>query len=635
MKHTASYIILLTFTLLLSNSASADSTQLQEIEIQGPSDWEILVIDQSTSSPNGNETFSDGDFVTLSVLVTNTGSQSINGSWKLESLSNGVWNSPTGQNATWIGNDDQISEITLGPLKEGTMTFRFEIKLDGSTINISQTREIIVYPNPVLFSSAGDSIIAITGEPANIGDTITASILVKNEGISEGTVVLTLYDANSTMMLSGEPVMISPGSSREVSVDFNFSSYGVKQFHWKINSDLGGVSPDLTGSHLITILQQQQVKLGLSSSDWSASNGLDIGYWISLTDGPERKAQVSISEFESGVSKELQKFTITLSQGVRELNIQISNPSLELDRIRISVSPLSWTSNQIPDLDVQLISPQPIIEISSCAQNPANLDFSDTLVITCTISNEGNSNSMPGEVSLSRVSDGYIFTDSGLSIAQINIGEFKQISLTVQNWQDEGTTALQVKFSSDISTATGSIAVQANQRPSDGFEVPFDPTAALLGAVSGLVLMMVILAFWRVATERTPDTERKGPDSASRIEKRRERDNIEASCPTCSQRLSIPGDHVGRVRCPACSNSFEVGVKEKIKVNDEAPRIEENSEKENLEKSAEVSSTSDTDILPCPSCDQLLKVPLGKRPVMSRCPACRCEFMALGGDLDV
>ena len=84
--------------------------------------------------------------------------------------------------------------MTLGPLAEGTMKFRFEIKLDGSTINISQTREIIVYPNPVLFSSAGDSIIAITGEPANIGDTITASILVKNEGISEGSVVLTLYD---------------------------------------------------------------------------------------------------------------------------------------------------------------------------------------------------------------------------------------------------------------------------------------------------------------------------------------------------------------------------------------------------------------------------------------------------------
>ncbi|DAC43402.1 MAG TPA: hypothetical protein HA315_03515, partial [Candidatus Thalassarchaeaceae archaeon] len=82
MKHTASYIILLSLTLLLSNSASADSTQLQEIEIQDPSDWEILVIDQSTSSPNGNETFSDGDFVRLSVLVSNTGSEVINGSWE-------------------------------------------------------------------------------------------------------------------------------------------------------------------------------------------------------------------------------------------------------------------------------------------------------------------------------------------------------------------------------------------------------------------------------------------------------------------------------------------------------------------------------------------------------------------------
>ncbi len=634
MKHTASYIILLSLTLLLSNSASADSTQLQEIEIQDPSDWEILVIDQSTSSPNGNETFSDGDFVRLSVLVSNTGSEVINGSWELKLLSNGVWNSSMVQNETWDVNDDQISEITLGPLMEGTMTFKFEISLYGSTTNISETREIIVYPNPVLFSSAGDAIIAITGEPANIGDTITASILVKNEGNSEGSVMLTLYDANSTIILSGEPVLISPGSSREVSVDFNFTSYGEKQFQWKINSDLGGVSPDLTGTHSITILPQQQVKMGLISSDWSASGGLDISYWISLTEGPERKAQVSINEFESGVSKELQKFTITLSHGVRELNIQIPNPSLDLDRIRISISALSWTSNQTPDLDVQLISPQPIIEISSCSQNPANLDFSDTVVITCTISNQGNSNSMPGEVSLSRVSDGFIYTNSGLSIARINIGESKQISLTVEDWQDEGTTALQVKFSSDISTAIGSIAVQANQRSSDSFEIPFDPTAALLGAVSGLVLMMVILAFWRVATERTPDTEKKAPDSTSRIEKRRERDNIEASCPTCSQRLSIPGDHIGRVRCPACSNSFEVGVKEKIQINDESTLNEENIRNKILEKSVDVSSMSDTDILPCPSCDQLLKVPLDKRPVMSRCPACRCEFMALGGDLD-
>ena len=630
MKHTVSYIILLSFILISSNSASADDSQLSEIEIQESSDWEIIVIDQSTSLPNGNETFSDGDYVSISVKVSNTGNQSINGSWKLKLLSEGVWHSSVGQNETWDANDDLLSEITLGPLIEGIMTLKFEISIDNSTSNISETIQITVSPNPILFTSAGEALIAITGEPAYIGDILTASILVENGGDSEGSVVLILYDIDSTILFSGEPVLISPGSSREISVDFNFSSYGEKWFQWKINSDLGGVSPDLSGNHTITILPQQEVRLGLASSDWSVSNGLSIDYWISLTDGPQRNVQVSISEFESGISKELQKFTITLSQGVRQLEIKITDPSPGLDRIEISVNPLSWYSEQIPDLDVQLVSPQPVIEISSCVQSPDVLEFSDTLIITCTIKNTGNSDSLPGHITLSRGSDGYIFSDSGLSMVQLNVGEEKSISLTVPNWQDEGTTALQVKFSSALSTSSGSIAVQANQRPSEGFEIPFDPTAALLGAVSGLVLMMILLAFWRVATERTPDTEKKKLDSSSRIEKRMKRDNIEASCPTCNQRLSIPGNHVGRVRGPACSNSFEVGVRE----DTAPPAKKEEMESKDTEKNVDIFSSSDSDILSCPSCEQLLKVPLAKRPVMSRCPACRCEFMALGGDLD-
>lgn len=634
MKHTLSYIISLCFILIFSNSASANDSQLSEMEIQESSDWEIIVIDQSTSLPNGNETLSDGDYVRITVQVSNTGNQNISGSWKLKLLSEGVWNPSVGQNETWRANDNQLSEMTLGPLIEGKLTLKYEISLFNSTSNISETIEITVSPNPILFTSAGEAIIAITGEPAYIGDILTASILVENGGNSEGSVMLTLYDENSMILFSGEPVSISPGSSREISVEFNFSSYGEKWFQWKINSDLGGVSPELSGNHTLTILPQQEVRVGLSSSDWSVSDGLSIDYWISLTDGPERNVQISISEFDSGVSKELQKFTITLNQGIRQLDIQISDPSSELDRIEISVVPLNWNSGQIPELDITLIRPQPIIEISSCSQSPVVLEISDTLTITCLISNTGNSDSLPGHLSLSRVSDGYIYSGSELSMIQINVGEEKSISLTVPDWQDEGTTALQVKFSSEISTSSGSIAIQANQRPSDSFQIPFDPTAALLGAVSGLVLMMILLAFWRVATERTPDTENKNLDSTSRIEKRRERDNIEASCPTCSQRLSIPGDHVGRVRCPACSNSFEVGVREEIKITPNPPDIEEQTGSKDSEKRLDIFSTSNNDILSCPSCDQLLKVPLAKRPIMSRCPACRCEFMAIGGDLD-
>ncbi|DAC32097.1 MAG TPA: hypothetical protein D7H74_00040, partial [Candidatus Poseidoniales archaeon] len=240
MKHTVSYIILLSFILIFSNSASAEDSQLSEIEIQDPSDWEIIVIDQSTTLPNGNETFSDGDYVSISVRVSNTGNQSVNGSWKLKLLSEGVSHSSVSQNETWIANDDRLSEITVGPLVEGIMTLKFEISMENSASNISEAIQITVSPNPILFTSAGEASIALTGEPAYIGDILTASILVGNGGDSEGSVMLTLYDIDSMILFTGEPVLISPGSSREISVDFNFSSYGEKWFQWKINSDLGG-----------------------------------------------------------------------------------------------------------------------------------------------------------------------------------------------------------------------------------------------------------------------------------------------------------------------------------------------------------------------------------------------------------
>ena len=121
MKHTVSYIILLYYLLISSNAESADDSQLSEIEIQESSDWELIVIDQSTSLPNGNETFSDGDYVSISVKVSNTGNQSIDGSWKLKLVSVGVWHSSVGQIESWDANDDLLSEMTLGRLLEGIM----------------------------------------------------------------------------------------------------------------------------------------------------------------------------------------------------------------------------------------------------------------------------------------------------------------------------------------------------------------------------------------------------------------------------------------------------------------------------------------------------------------------------------
>ena len=72
------------------------------------------------------------------------GKQEINIGWKLKLFSKEVWHPLAGQNETWGANENQLSEMTLGPLIEGVMKLKFEISLENSTSNISETIEITV-----------------------------------------------------------------------------------------------------------------------------------------------------------------------------------------------------------------------------------------------------------------------------------------------------------------------------------------------------------------------------------------------------------------------------------------------------------------------------------------------------------
>ena len=89
--------------------------------------------------------------------------------------------------------------------------------------------------------------------------------------------------------------------------------------------------------------------------------------------------------------------------------------------------------------------------------------------------------------------------------------------------------------------------------------------------------------------------------SSSKKEKR------EIECSFCEQRLMVPIGHEGGVRCPSCTMEFIVGESQ------ETPSLV-------------VRSSEDT--LSCPECDQVLRVKLENRPVMSRCPVCKTNFMA-------
>ena len=98
-----------------------------------------------------------------------------------------------------------------------------------------------------MFGPAGSSEVAISGEPIHVGDVLSVSILVHNQGSETGSVRLELTSAVGENLSVGSETEISPGSSREVVAQLTPVSAGLLEVNWQVISDDGGVSSDLQG----------------------------------------------------------------------------------------------------------------------------------------------------------------------------------------------------------------------------------------------------------------------------------------------------------------------------------------------------------------------------------------------------
>ena len=611
-------LLLLSIIMIIfsSNTSAADT----DFDISSDNTWSVEYLDRSTMENSGNNSASDGDFISLEIQVFNTNLSSENASWSFSFGFGGQW---YGGNSGIL--DGSLStnnvEISFGPVAEGFILCKLEVE-NTQEIEILDIR---VGPNPVNFSSAGSDEIVIIGQPIHVGDELTASILVHNKGSTIDSVRLELTKDDGTTLVKGDFISISPGSSREVSANFIPLLSGSLSVHWRVYSLNGGIDVSLNGSSNIEVRNSQEITVESEEITWNLQEGLDLDILISLSNGLNRSLDVEIF-MKSGNEYEIyQKFTIEMNPGIRNLNLNLGHP--DANRLKIVVSPNGWLPlNGDGEVIIELIPPLVIPSIMISGTSPATVSPGQSFVIDYTLENTGTSKSSIGLLRVIGVANNLVFTE--VTIPSISPGDDYSGTVEFSSWEYSQTTDIEFIWVMEEAVSKNQTSVVVETGTSASFSLPFSISAAIYGALSGLAIVMTCLVIFRAITQRTPSTDSKlfrGNFLNNRIVKNSVSESKkEVSCPSCNQRLNIPIDHNGSVKCPACSMQFS----QKNSIQDE---IEENVETEKLDEEmiiSEPEASSTNDLLSCPKCEQTLRVALDKRPVRSRCPACRVEFLA-------
>ena len=180
--------------------------------------------------------------------------------------------------------------------------------------------------NSTNFTSSGDSGLVISGEPAYVGDTLTASLMVTNNGKSSGSVSLQIRHSDGEQIFQGEYISISPGSTREVSTSFIMELPGTNEFNWQL-SVLGQTGQsNLKGNLSIQVSNSQILNITADSIFWSASEGLEIDVSVFLSEGKARPILLAVSSEIAGGNENLQEILLEANPGRRVIEFSLGNP---------------------------------------------------------------------------------------------------------------------------------------------------------------------------------------------------------------------------------------------------------------------------------------------------------------------
>ena len=504
-----------------------------------------------------------------------------------------------------LATNNSINSTVTILSKPGELFCTSSVARTVSTLNATDTLDM----SSAIFLGAGHSTPSLLGGPWHVGDKITVSILLRNEGDLAGSAMMQI-EINGQIQ-NGSTINLDRGKAGEINHEFFLQASGNYMLNWSVISNDGVVDSNLSGTLLVPVEESQKIDIEIENLE-IADNGIDLYWSIELSEGKGRDVTIYFGPVTDGIEGEpiTEERYLLSGKTYGSTNIGFQNGQMAY----AIVSAISWSeadestikaTQSMPDFTLN-----PNITANSITSPSIPIEGSE-VTVSYILSNNGNVN-IPGGKLIITDNNGEVLESK--STPEISTDEIEDTA--VVTWPSGSNVVLTLTWHvGDVSTSDV-IQVKSKlvESESSDFEIPIG------GILSGLVLGMVLIFLVRMKNSpKDKTTEKKKKNSKTQIKDMK----VDVECPTCSRKLRVPADYTGGVRCPECDVKFE--VESQIDNNE---NLSDNKSDEKELAVDELYSSSSSDILACPKCARNLKVPYERRPAKARCPACETIFEA-------
>ena len=461
-----------------------------------------------------------------------------------------------------------------------------------------------------IFDEAGSSGFSLIGGPWHEGDDLETSFILRNQGDAEGSATLQVVHHGTEY--NSDPINLAAGAAGELQLDFEDLSAGEHTYNWSIVSTNGIVHENLAGSVSFTVLASQAMFVEVDVEQ--ASTGLVLNWNASITNGVDRDVKLRYGYRLSGTDVYLNEQIVTLGSGT--VTGQTTLGDVPGDTVLVRMEPVGWvasTNSYIATATFETIEAEYSLQIDPITlprQPIQGQQVTVTVMLQNTASVEGPSGVL------------YLTDSTGLLLGEVSTDPLQASSsrnvdfIFTTPYVNEMLLTAEWRYNSFVIEDEQSVLVNEEVVEETPMDVPF---VAIGGGIALAACVIFVLHLRRGSGDASSVEKKSVKKKAAPKPEKIDTEPVERSCPSCDRTLRIPGDYSGTVRCPDCSEKFEVEAEPSVDLDDELDSIDDEVvEEKPVEKKIEIA---------CPQCSSKLRVPSSYKGSV-RCPSCSNVFSA-------